>query len=293
MDRRAVIAVIAVIGVVMDEKPITWDELGVVHYSASAVGGCLVALAASRQGYEKEPLPQIALDTFKAGQEAEDWYGDTYQLERRQEEIRVTITDRLQIVGHIDGVRGGTLEEVKSMSAAEWAKWTPSYWDTHPLWQRYAWQISSYMLGTMLECRVVMVNRETNHVKTYYFEKPPRTYLEIRARVFEAESLAREEVLVCEHGDYFCPFRSLHRGVEITEEPALVAVLEDYLRVKDSAKEAADQLDKLKTQIKTHLGERGKVALTSGHTVSLSEFEVKEKVIPAGRQSRLTVKGPK
>lgn len=272
-----------------------YEEDGRIVYRASALGGCLVALAAARQGYDQAAYSQHQLDIFARGERAEEWYAEIAKLTRRQETIELEVTNKIVVRGHIDGVNAGTtVDECKHVNDTDWRAWTPEWFDDHPLWRKYTWQISVYMLATGMMGRFVLINTAVDpyRFKIYTFEKPPHTLDEIRGRIFEAEATAREDELRCGLADYFCRYPSLHQH-EITDEPELDALVGEYLRRKQIVDADAKALDGMKQQIRDLLGDRTKIHLMSGASVSFSEYQVKERVIPAGTQRRLTVRGPK
>jgi hypothetical protein len=203
----------------------------------------------------------------------------------------------MMVKGHIDGIgvrgRDKWIEEVKSMAPAEWEEWTPEWFDTRPLWMRYGWQVSVYMLALNMECRVVMVNRDNHRIKHYYFEKPPYGLDEIRGRVFEAEALAREDELKCQDGDWVCPFRSLHQGVEVTDEPEFAVVLDEYLKVSQGIRRDRERLEEVKAKVREMMRERGKVKLVSGHSVSVTTIPASVQLVDKKEYERVDVRGPK
>lgn len=266
-------------------------------YRASALGGCMTGLAAARQGYPKEPLPAKALEVFERGNEMEEWYATTFKLRARQRQVILPVTSKIRVVGHIDGIRTvgrmSPIVEVKTVNASDFERWTPQWFDTSPLFRKYTWQIAVMMLGAGNELELVLINPESSKLKTYYFETPPHTLEEIHERVFAAEALAREETLVCANGEFFCPYKSLHQGVEVVDEPEFSELAAEYLRRKAIVDADQAGLKVLRGRLEGMLDGRGKVALMSGHTVTRAEVEVKEHVVKGSSQVRLTVKGPK
>lgn len=215
----------------------------------------------------------------------------------RQSQVILPVTSKIKVVGHIDGIRRlgrvSPIVEVKVVNAADWERWTPQWFDTSPLFKKYTWQIAVEMIGLGSELELVMINPANSRLKTYYFETPPHTLEEIRGRVFEVEALAREDGLVCTAGEWFCPYKSLHQGVEVTDEPELSETIREYLRRKAIVDADQEGLKMMRAEIEKMMDGRDKVKLVTGYSVSRAEVEVKEHMVKGSSQVRLTVRGPK
>lgn len=197
---------------------------GEVEYRAGALGSCTRALVACRQDYEVVKHKGKLINKFAAGRVAEEiaMHNLTamgYVVSERAVPVRLRITERLSVVGHVDGVgisrAGGRpfVIEAKShegegVGREEYRKW--------PLWPRYSWQISSYMLATGYTCLLCDVNRTTGDMWTYEILTPPVSKQEIRGRVLQVESMATQELaaLECDRRDFPCPVFYTHKEVE-------------------------------------------------------------------------------
>lgn len=282
-----------------DDRPAAYEDNGKVVYRASALGGCLVALAAARQGFEAKPYPKQALEVFEAGNKAEEWFFGERAPEAfgRQEEVELAVTGRIVVRAHVDAYGDCCGVEVKSQTAKDWETWTPDWFTSNPLWVKYAWQVSVMMLATGMEWDVVRVDREQWRDACWTVEKPFFTLDDVRARVFEAEALAREPELKCPAGEFFCAYPYLHATndaeVEVVEDAELEEVAASYAVAKVDLDVRSQAVKRLREKVLEVLGERRKVRLTTGRTVTRSDVEVPEHVVKASRQTRLSVRGPK
>lgn len=275
-----------------DGPSVQVSEDGTIVYRASAIGGCLTGLAAARQQLEPRPPSGKQLEVFEAGNESERLFlTDNPAVIRQQEEVVLSITGRITVVGHIDGILDENIVEIKSQSPELFAKWTEDAWTTEPLWAKYAWQISCYMLALQKQACIVRVPRD-NPVSVAYWpiDKPFHTLAEIRSRILEVEALAaQEEPLVCSTPDFFCPYPYLHPQLEPTDDPELQLLVDEYLMLKTQMDGDKQRLSDVRAMIEKVLRDRPKVLLLSGITVTRSEYEIKEHTVKASMATRLTV----
>jgi hypothetical protein len=281
----------------MTNSPPVWEEDGTVRYRASYLGGCLTALAAARQGLDrKEPTGKVAA-VFQAGHDAEDRFFDLYPhlAQFRQMEAVLHITDKIKVVGHLDAWVGRVVE-VKSQSGAEWDAWTWESWDTNPLWQKYAWQVSACMLamGGNIGATVYRFNRETEKVSLEAVAHPLHTHDEITERILTVETMAMEELEPCASPSFFCDFPHLHPGPELLDDPELQELVNDYIVLNNRSKAAGAQLREIRDRIVKYMEGIGKekVMLLSGVTVSRSEYDTQDHIVKGSHQVRLTVNAP-
>jgi hypothetical protein len=266
-----------------------------ITYRASALGSCTRALVAARQGFEAVSPFESALELFQAGHDEEERFTTKWPLEKQQTEVVLSVTQKIQIVGHIDGARGGRIVEIKSQSPDGWDKWTHDIWTTDPLWQKYAWQVSIYMIAQGSGLELVRINRETGKAVSTFYEMPFHTRQEIVERVLLIEMLAAENGLpeTCDKDDWICPYRYTHPTLEPVDDPELQNAVDSYFIMKGLADDYKEDFNTAKENLKEVLGNRKKVLLVSGATVTFSEYETKEHVVKASKQARLTVKkGP-
>jgi hypothetical protein len=172
-----------------------------------------------------------------------------------------------RITGHLDGITVGRRGEdprprvLEIKSPISWAKWerahkTGDYSD--PLMNRYAWQISVYMVATGLEAVVACV--KDGQVRTFGIEVPPHSRDEIAERVAFMETAVRSEasnpvaMLACSQADYPCPVAYLHDRAEVVEDEALERLQASYSIWKRTKDQADGELKSLREAIDAHLG---------------------------------------
>ena len=273
-----------------DQAPV-YTEGSKIIYRASGLGGCLTALAAARQGLEKQQPRGRQAAVYKAGHEAEDRFFELYPHGNRQMRVELAVTNRIVVVAHLDAYDKGILE-VKSQSNKEWNSWEPNHWEKNPLWIKYSWQVSVCMHAKESKVWVYRFNRDTEEIACILVETPFWTTEQIFERILEVESLALEDKLVCTSPEFFCDYPQLHPGPEPVEDPELEDYVANYLVVKKRNDESSTDLKYWRDKIDERMQGAGygpKVLLLSGASVSRSEFDTEPHMVKGGHQVRITI----
>lgn len=268
-----------------DAPTVQVDENNNVTYRASAIGGCLYALAAARQGKVAGEVGEKQQELFDAGHETEDKYLEALEVSAagvREAEVRLPITHRIRIVGHIDLRFPESSIEVKSQSDLEFDKEPAG-----PLWDKYKWQVSVYHHATGYPVFTHRVRRSDLAMRILPLEFYTRE--EITNRVLTVEAMAAEDDLVCARNDFFCQYSYLHASDEPVDEPDLDELLLLYLELKNETKQKEGHMKLVRERITELMGNRPKVFLLSGRSVTRSEYEVKAHEVRGGTQVRITV----
>lgn len=239
-------------------------------YRASELGGCNKAQIAKQLGYEPSDPPDSFQTRFAEGDLHEEavvarLVEEGYEITDRQKEVVIPISDKAQLVGHIDGIATGYILgerrvlEVKSMSQAAWDSFVKHRWDDVSfLIQKYKWQLSSYMVGLEMEALVVFKNRNTGELRYEGVELPWYGLDEIKNRIMEFELQVEEDHLPdrCNVKQYPCPFYYLCQygeekekeeglsGEEIEKIEEEVSEYQRYKSIADTANIAATALRK-------------------------------------------------
>lgn len=223
---------------------------GTITYRASALGGCDMALLAARLEYEPvRGTPEGIAKVFAAGHRIEDEVLATLpHVKFRQAEVKVDVTSRLKIVGHIDGIdiRSGELVEIKSQNREEWDRFGRDGWDSG-LFPKYKWQVSAYMWALNKRLTLIRALRDENgewtgDLATSRVEAPFKSLADLRNRVLRIEAAAATGVLSAECTPSFpCPYFYLHEEIDrelITDETVdmLAREYEDARRREATAK---------------------------------------------------------
>lgn len=274
-----------------------------VVYAASSLGSCTRALAAARQELEpyRGALPENIARTFALGHEAEEygkkWFRDRgWTVGDEQKEVTLELTGRIKVVGHIDFTvdkRSSSLSviDTKRQSDEEFAK--QSIKDSW-LWGKYEYQFNAYMLATGLFLTVQRVN-DAGDVKLENLE-PSLTKHDILRRVLDVEALAGVELKgrECDRQDFPCPyFRVLHDKEDIreVEDADLANVAIHYNLLGIEIAELQDRRKILRGEILKRV--EGKVRdRETGIEVYVTKYDTKERVIPAGQGTRVSVRLP-
>lgn len=276
-----------------------YEEGSHVYYRASSFGSCMRMLALWRQGYEPIPARGDILKVFAAGHEAErqvwtkGWVGG-----RAQEPVTLIVTRRVWITGHVDAWWDHESYEVKSQSREEWKPIRES-----PLWPRYSWQISIYMLATESPLTVVRVLRDKDgnisDRTEERFEQPPHDIVEVRRRVFDIEGLARRELTEapCERVEYPCPFFYTHRDVgearEELDDEGAASLARDYDEARVEQRAVEGRLKAARTALLAFMTERN-VAKVDVNGWKLTRYKVAGRHVEydRGEYESLRVTGP-
>jgi hypothetical protein len=280
-----------------------------VTYRASSLGSCIRALAAGRQELEayQGPLPKTIQETFDKGDRAEEqafeWARDkAWVVVGQQQEVVLPLTKRLRVVGHVDGLYstqnmpGTGVVEVKRQNDDEWAK---DRIEDSWLWDKYCWQFSAYMLALETGLVCLRVN-DKGDVKPQWFPEPPKSKADILGRVLEVERVARLDLktVECDRDDFPCPYFQLFhpRTEEVWEEredTKLADLALHYVRLGGEIEPLDKRRKELRGEILGIVGDQGRVReMVSGITVRVTTSDVKERVIPAGKSTRVTVRLP-
>jgi hypothetical protein len=186
----------------------------------------------------------------------------TLEVDEAQWYVKLEVAGA-KVTGHLDGIGGSAFDTgvrvIEIKSPISWAKWerahkTGDYSD--PLMNRYAWQISVYMVATGLEAVVACV--EDGRVRTFGIEVAPHSLQEIHNRV-ESMELAVDSGddvtrMACSQSDYPCPVAYLHDRAEVVEDPKLDAMLLDYADLKVIKDRVDKDMKELRDEVDAHLG---------------------------------------
>lgn len=226
----------------MSDAPIVkvFDD-GRVEYRASALGGCDMALLAARLGYDAVPLNPNAkiMETFAAGHRIEEEVLATMPwVTYRQQEIYLDVTEKIKVVGHVDGLEFGSdthLIEIKSQNLEEWERFRKERWHGG-FFPKYKWQVSAYMIAFEEPLKLIRALRDkdgswTGTTDVSYVDEPFYSMADIRARVLRVEAAARTGVLNAECTKSFpCPYFYLHDEIdrELIDDDTVDALAHEY-----------------------------------------------------------------
>jgi len=275
----------------MSDEPPVFERDGMVVYRASSLGGCKRMLALARQGYDAVSPPADMLKVFQAGHAAErEVWAKGIVKGVAQEYVELPISATIKVVGHLDcwDKQTRSIYEVKSQSSEEWGPIRKGR-----LWERYAVQISVYMLATGLPLTVIRVKRGKEggieEEQREEFDVPPVTIEEIRRRVFEVEMLARRDLseTACEKVEFPCPFFYTHARVdsevirEAVDDPAAVVLARQYRSARVLADIANSRVKTSRGALLDYMGDRKRLDLSDGSM--LTRYEVKGKHVEYDR----------
>ena len=255
-----------------DDRGIGYREGNHSIYRASGIGYCLTRIVAYMLDYKEAPgqfQNKILTDAAREGNLHETsiidrLIEDGYRIDETQTEVELQIFPRVYIRGHTDGIafppraQKPRALEVKTMSKDRFKKWIGSGKDTAErmasgAWDRYAWQISTYMHILNMPAIYVVKNRDSGRLEIDELKVPPIPLAEIQKKVIAAEKWRKRGELppcVAASGDqFFCPFPFLHEdtsgfGVEPDNE---LEPIDDAQRGLIAA--LADEYDDLASQV--------------------------------------------
>lgn len=276
-----------------DDRADVYVENGRVVYRASSLGGCTKSLIAQRLGYEPLPVSAKLQEIFSAGNECEEIAIKRMRARGKrvwgeQSEVMLPISENIAVVGHLDGFidwynkpteSDTQVLEIKSQSRAEYDKWTID--STSPLWQRYKWQFSTYILAARCSMLLVRISRDdAENMDMVEVTKPFHSLDEIVARVTYIEEMAAKAELpvTCSSRLYPCPMYGLGlceeigdaRPVEIEREGKVAVLITNYR----NAMATIDDNKRIATEAKQELREvvgKGKSSLSNGTVINFYE----------------------
>jgi hypothetical protein len=279
---------------------ITGDQ---VTYRAGALGGCLKSLVACRQEFMViDRVPEALEKRFQQGIEAEQMalakMGLDWHIAQRQREVTLTVSERIKVIGHLDAgfaqLREGDsyplMVEVKSHTSEEFRKPLRQ----HALWERWAWQISTYMEASGRSCLVVRYCIDTGEMQSEVLTEPPHNAQEIRARVLLIEHLATKDIGDVECSLMFpCPVFYLHDVIEedyedLTDDLLLNDLANEYKTAGTEKTAVEGRRTGARDAILKVLKGRTKVQ-TKDWRIRVTTVETKERVVPAGKYERVSV----
>lgn len=227
-------------------------------YRASSLGSCTKAQVALQCGYS----PLAASDQMEGlysrgrdheveciaalwaqdntlctepGDDHDGRWGERLAWDQDQLYVELEVAGA-KITGHLDGVMRGpfgmdsTWDVLEIKSPQSFHKWekahkTGDYSD--PLMNRYAVQLSVYMLATGLEAVVACV--EEGQVRTFGVETPPYDLSAITTLVafMEDHVEAGRLPVTCSQSDYPCPVAYLHEKPEYEADEVLDQLVTD------------------------------------------------------------------
>ena len=254
---------------------------GTIEYRSSALGGCDMALLAARLGYEAVPLKADApiMKVFEAGHRIEDQVRDAYfpNATDLQKEVRLQITSRIWVVGHIDFSDDGDIVEVKSQNLEEFEKFEVNGWEAG-LFPKYKWQVSSYMLGWKKpkpRLKLVRALRDekggwTGRTATDIVHFPFYNETHIRERVLNIEVAASTGVLMATCTPSFpCPYFYLHEELdrELIDDEGIDILAKEYKQAQQDEATAKGKKEHTKKALREVM-EDDKITTLSGAKVT-------------------------
>lgn len=177
-----------------------------VIYRMSHVGACPRALSAERLNLIGEQQPDWLQTTADEGKLHEEWTVEKLKSEHifvghRQKEIKLTVSDNIELVGHIDGLilksndnyeaidfvetTIDKLLEIKSMSQFEFDRWYRGQFDEFP---QYKAQLTCYMTALNLTKALYIVkNRNNGYIDRREITSTPMDINNIFKKLIEVE----------------------------------------------------------------------------------------------------------
>lgn len=277
-----------------DSRPIAYLDAGRPVYRASACGGCLRSLVASRLGFTPVEAPEFMSRAAVEGSRHEPWVIEDlrnlgWEVDSRQEEVEVE-APAFVIRGHIDGTAAKVGErrvlEVKTMSGRRYSDYLRHGLAKFP---RYSAQVAVYHHAKGLPILYAVKNRDSGALDVRALPEPPVEFEEVRRRLLLAEVHARKGALPsCDYEPKsferrICPFSYLCDGGDSKEEAAVEGRVLDwdrlslrewakrYLDAKAQEDAASALKDKAREEIANRLTAAGvPKASVDGYSVSLS-----------------------
>jgi len=259
-----------------DCRPITYvEDDGTVVYRASAIGGCRVALIASRLGIEPAGTPDRVREAAAQGVDLEDvalgqLLLNGWELEQGQRlverEFHLSTGTRVLVRGHVDSIgdpgdgHGPVVVEVKSRSERDFARLVSEGLSAIP--ESHQWQMSAYAHALGLErVAYVAISRANPADLHVLLLSVPVSWADIEARVVDVEeAVLWGELPVC-HGkrDTWCSYYHLHEPRPYDEAHEIAEAAHDYHEALIAEKAWSERKEALRAPLLAALGERKRV----------------------------------
>ena len=255
-----------------------------INLRASSIGSCPTALLAELIGMKALSTSERMQGLYDRGNahetdcitalNSEGWDLDrwTGPMDEGQPYVAHS-TPQWALTGHLDGIGLGpgenTQRVVEIKAPSTWASFERAVrtdmW-TNPYMVQIAWQVSTYMALTGLEC--VMACVDDGRLKTFTIETPPIAWDLIAARCEELVEDVAEGVrpATCPRDDYGCPYLYLHAQPEVEVDAVLDTIAGEYHHWSAMEKAAKATKDAARDQLLAHGG-----GVTDSWKVSVSE----------------------
>lgn len=256
------------------DRPNVWRRPdGRWSYRASALGHCETSLLAARLEFDKMQPPAHMQRIFDEGKDREsEILAKVSELEGWRISGSQTGMDPIEIgssamiEGSCDGLGtheffGPAVVEAKKLGEGYWADWHRDHWAA-PLFARYAWQVSCYIVGFNLPVLFVVMNKVSGEIHTTLVSEPLVPLAKLRLKVLTVEGrAARGDTPLCAKKDqeYPCPYWYLHEDEEDRTDlddgqiAELVALADEYTTVAEQAKTAEARKKAIASTIWSHL----------------------------------------
>lgn len=241
-------------------------------FRASSFGGCINALVAARDGLEPVPYPSSLQSAMEvSGNLENEVVSRLGGLEAQQLEVELPLPDGHFIRGHIDGILGKQVVEIKVLG--------DHYWQLHKASRlfeampQYPWQMSIYMLATRLTGLWVIAHKQDGVIIDLELREvvaPPNTLDEILSR---AETILSAPFEPCVGDRWPCTYPYIHVDpIEESDDADLRLLVDAFQRAKETEQLWADRKNDYREEIIKVMGDRPRVGI-GPYRLALSRSE--------------------
>jgi len=245
-----------------DNRSPVYDEGGVTIYRVSALGTCLRALWAHRQGLEPSGTPEWLQEKFDQGNVAEPiiiemiekQYGGV--VTHKQDLVEIPVGKTAIIRGHPDGIYKQVLNngleiegskavlECKALAKSTFEKFRRAIENDTLIsdFPYYAAQISvlmeHYGLPALFAIGIKDEDGLVESIETFVLNDPPIKLKDLKVKIIKLERMA--EMPKCDISVYPCPFFFLHddKDVVLSEDAWLGMMAKAYFEAHAAGKKA-------------------------------------------------------
>lgn len=274
------------------------EESGLVVYRASSLGNCIRSLVLARRGVQPDEgghSKQQELAMREGNLHEEDVVN---QLEAQgcgvfdqQLEVQwfVPGLDRVVVRGHLDGLLGEDILEIKSMSKDVFRQWIQHRWDAQP---GYAMQVSAYMLALGRKAVLVAKDRNAGTIDKFYIDEPPVSEAVLTERIATVEWWAAphrtksggglppcepEQAWKCSFQSYHDDYSEPQKAIDL-DDATLDKLCDAYRTAADEEKAYGAKREELRQEILSRLGDQaGEITVqTPAHVVQIRHVTRKQ-----------------
>ena len=251
---------------ITDQLPSVYTKDSITYYRASSLSQCPRTFIFARQGHVPR-IPHTLQEAFTYGIEHEEYVVDMLkqrgaEITDQQLEVELKVSPTIRIIGHIDGIIGSSILEIKCLSHDNVEKFRD---DRERFFPYYMTQISVYMHSLRLPALFAIYDKDEDSLHTINVPTPPIPLEGLITRVEMLESYNTTynttDILPDCETTSFCPFFYLHQDYkdgddeyQLDKDAQLSALVRAYSVLNHRLSVLEESKSNLRSKIEARLG---------------------------------------